>query len=175
MTNSRKASQDGLYERVAGLASRWRLVLERRFPDTPGSPGNFVAAACRADGTRCVLKVSPHLRETHSEIAALKIFDGRGAARLLEAEPELGGLVLERIEPGTMLAETSALDDDAATRVAADLLRTLWRPAEAAAGLIELESWCGAYARNREPLTHGVAGLPAELFQRADALRAELL
>src|SRR5207302_8681520 len=58
---------------------------------------------------------------------------------------------------------------------AADVLRTLWRPSEAARGLIALESLCDAYSRNREALTHGVAGFPAELFQRADALRADLL
>jgi streptomycin 6-kinase len=164
-----------LSERVAALVARWDLVLEGRFRDTPGSPGNFVAPARRADGTPCVLKVSPHRRETRSEIAALTIFAGRGAARLLQAEPDQGGLLLERIEPGTMLAETSALDDEAATRIAADLLRTLWRPAEAADGLIALESWCAAYARNRDVLSRGVPGFPGELFRRADALRAELL
>ncbi len=160
--------------RVAALAARWGLALEGRFPDTPGSPGNFVASARRVDGTRCVLKVSPHLDETRAEIAALAMWHGHGAARLLDAEPDLGGLLLERIEPGTMLAETSTLDDDTATRVAAGLLRKLWRPARTD-GLVSLESWCAAYARNRHVLSQGAAGFPAELFQRADALRAELL
>jgi streptomycin 6-kinase len=43
------------------------------------------------------------------------------------------------------------------------------------AGLRPLESWCAAYDRNREALTRGVDGFPAALFQRADALRGELL
>jgi streptomycin 6-kinase len=161
-------------ERVAALAADWGLVLEERFPPTPGSQDNFVAPARRADGTRCVLKVSPHLEETRAEIAALAIWDGAGAARLLAAQPDRGGLLLERIEPGTMLAETSAADDDAATRVAADLLRELWRPVDAD-GLVSLETWCAAYARNADVLSHGGPGFPAELFQRADTLRAELL
>jgi len=72
-----------LAQRVAALVERWRLQVEERFPETPGSPGNFVAAARRADGTRCVLKVSPHLRETRSEIAALASWQGDGAARLV--------------------------------------------------------------------------------------------
>ena len=160
---------------MAVLVARWGLALEARYPATPGSPGNFVASARRADGTGCVLKVSPHIRETRSEIAALTIFDGVGAARLLEAEPDLGALLLERINPGSMLAGISTQDDDAATRVAVDVLRTLWRPAESAAGLMPLESWCAAYARNRDVLSHGAPGFPAELFRRADALRGELL
>jgi streptomycin 6-kinase len=175
MSDSKAESQLGLSERVAALVARWGLALEGRFPDTPGGLGNFVASARRANGTRAVLKVSPHLAETPAEIAALRMFGGRGAARLLEAEPDLGGLLLERIEPGTMLAETSAFDDDAATRIAADLLRKLWHPAEATDGLVGLESWCAAYARNRDVLSRGVPGFSAELFQRADAVRAELL
>ena len=43
-------------------------------------------------------------RET-AEIAALRLFDGRGAVRLLDADPERGALLLERVEPGTMLGQ----------------------------------------------------------------------
>jgi streptomycin 6-kinase len=164
-----------LAERVAALVDRWRVQLEERFPETPGSPGNFVAAARRADGAACVLKVSPHLKETRSEIAALATWHGDGAARLLESEPELGGMLLERIEPGTMLARTPGLDDDDATRIAINLLRRLWCSPEPAHGLISLDSWCAAYDRNRQVLSRGVPGFPAELFGRADALRVELL
>ena len=164
-----------LADRVAALVDRWKLRLEARFPETPGSPRNFVAAVRRLDGTPCVLKVSPHLEETRSEIAALAVWGGDGAARLLEAAPELGGMLLERIEPGTMLASMPELDDDDATRVAGGLLRQLWRSPEPAAGLITLESWCAAFDRNRQALTAGVPGFPVELFQRADALRAELV
>jgi streptomycin 6-kinase len=122
-----------------------------------------------------VLKVSTDLRETPSEIASLAAFDGRGAAQLLESDAELGGLLLEQIEPGTMLAEYPGLDDDAATRIAANLLGELWRPADSASGITPIESWCAAYARNRDVLSRGVSGFPRELFQHADALRAQLV
>ena len=174
MRRDRGGAED-LAERVAALVQCWDLRLETRFPPTPGSPGNFVAAAQRADGTPCVLKVSPHVRETRSEIAALEAWRGHGAARLLAADAARGGLLLERIAPGTMLAATANLDDDAATHVAAELLRELWRPAADANGLIPLESWCAAYDRNRDVLSRGVPGFPTELFQRADDLRAHLL
>jgi streptomycin 6-kinase len=164
-----------LAERVAALVDGWRLQLEEPFPETPGSPGNFVAAARRADDAPCVLKVSPHLKETRSEIAALATWRGDGAARMLESEPELGGMLLERVEPGTMLAKMPGVDDDDATRIAINLLRRLWRSPEPVDGLISLNAWCAAYDRNRPVLSRGVAGFPAELFQRADAVRGELL
>lgn len=152
----RSYSQE-LADRLGALVDRWRLRLEERLPQTPGSPGNFVAGVRRADGTPCVLKVSPHLEETRSEIAALALWGGDGAARLLESAPELGGMLLERVAPGTMLATMPELGDDDATRITARLLRQLWRSPEPAAGLVALEWWCAAYDRNRhvsaEPAT----------------------
>jgi streptomycin 6-kinase len=74
-----------------------------------------------------------------------------------------------------MLVEVAESDDDAATLIAAGLLAHLWRPVPAEHGLRPLESWCGAYDRNRSALASGAGGFPAALFRRADALRAELL
>jgi hypothetical protein len=58
------------------LAGRWGIVLESQFPD---ARINYVAPATREDGARCVLKVSRHVGESRYEIAALRLWDGRGA------------------------------------------------------------------------------------------------
>ena len=120
-----------------------------------------------------MLKVSTYIWETQTEIEALRVWEGVGAARLLEADPDLGALLMERVLPGTMLAELD--DDDDTVHVAAGLLRQLWRPVPASSGLRSLESWCAAYDRNREALNRGAGGFPEALFRRADALREELL
>jgi streptomycin 6-kinase len=158
---------------VEQLAARWSLQVEAPFPLTPGSPGNFVAPATRADGTQVVLKVSRHVADTRTEIEALRMWNGVGAARLLESEPDLGALLLERVQPGTMLVETA--DNDECVRLAAGVLRQLWRPLPGQHGLRPLESWCAAYDRNRDALRRGDGGFPSALFQRADDLRGELL
>jgi streptomycin 6-kinase len=157
---------------VAQLAERWSLSVGPHFTDLSY---NFVAPATGPDGLACVLKVSRHIDDTRTEIAALHLWDGDGAARLLAADPDLGALVLERLLPGTMLSAVAETDDDAATRIAADVLRKLWRTPHPEHGLRSLESWCDAFDRNRAVLSKGVEGFPADLFQRADALRAELL
>jgi streptomycin 6-kinase len=159
----------GLEALVARLARRWSLDVG---DCVPGAEINFVAPATRADGRRCFLKLSRHVRETRTEMAALRLWDGHGAARLLDAEPELGALLIERIEPGSMLIELAEADDEAATLVAADMLGQLWRPPPADHGLRPLADWCAAYDRNRQALASGPF---AALFNRADALRAELL
>jgi streptomycin 6-kinase len=162
-----------LPRRLAELSARWSLTLEPHFP---GIAYNYVAPCRRADGTPCVLKLSRYIAETRSEIAALRLWQGDGAARLLDADEEMGALLLERLEPGTMLSEVAAADDDAATVITAGLLRRLWQPASSTAGsFIPLDRWCAAYDRNRRVLAQGVPGFPAALFQRADALRRDLL
>jgi streptomycin 6-kinase len=163
---------EALPDLIEGLAGRWSLTVGPPFPDIRI---NYVAPATRADTTACVLKLSRHVGETRTEIAALRLWQGDGAAQLLEADPELGALLLERLSPGTMLSQVAATDDDAATMIAAGVLRQLWRPVAAGHGLRGLESWCAAYDHNREALARGADGFPAALFRRADALRRDLL
>lgn len=154
------------------LAARWGLVVA---PPYPGIIFNYVAPAVRSDGELCVLKVSRYLSDTRNEIAALRLWDGDGAARLLAADPAIGALLIERVAPGTMLTEVAADDDDTATAIAAGMLRHLWRPAPPDHGLRTLDSWCDAYERNRQALSRGADGFPAALFLRADDLRRDLL
>jgi streptomycin 6-kinase len=157
---------------LAGLAQRWSLTLGPRFADLSY---NYVASATRGDGTPCVLKVGRHTEELRAEAEALRLWDGDGAARLLAADFEAGALLLERVEPGTTLAGVAARDDDAATRVAAAVLRRLWRPAPEGHALRPLQAWFGCFDRHRAALRAGAAGFPAALFARGDAVLRELL
>lgn len=161
-----------LPDRLAALAADWSLTLEPHFAEIEI---NYVAPATRIDGTRCVLKVSRHIGETRTEIAALQLWAGIGAARLLEAAPAGGALLVEYVTPGTMLVEVAEADDDHATVIAAGLLRQLWRSANNGHGLRPLPSWCAAYDRNREAFSGEVTGFPVRLFERADELRRDLL
>ncbi|MBV9356982.1 MAG: phosphotransferase [Chloroflexi bacterium] len=162
----------GLPAVVDRFAQRWSLAVD---PPFPGIEYNFVAPATRGDGTRCVFKLSREVDETRNEIAALRLWNGAGAVRLLDAEPNQGALLLERLEPGTALLEVASADDDRATRIAVEVLRQLWRPARPEDGLRSLERWCDGYERNRAALHAGAGGFPAALFDRADAMRRELL
>ena len=63
--------------------------------------------------------------ELKSEIAALKLYNGHGACCLLDAEVEKGMLLLERLHPGRMLV--TVMDDERATRIAAEVMIQLWQ------------------------------------------------
>lgn len=67
--------------------------------------GHYIVAAALKDGTEAVLKLGVPGKAIRSELEALQAFQGRGAARLLNAEADRGILLLERIVPGHTLEE----------------------------------------------------------------------
>ncbi len=111
---------------VANLADRWDITL--------GAPFllsfNYVCRATLQDGTEAVFKIGPWCEEITREIEAIRLYDGNGMARLLAADPGQLAMLLERLRPGEMLLATASRDDDAATRIGADVMRRLWRPAD---------------------------------------------
>jgi streptomycin 6-kinase len=120
-------------DRAAWLARLPTILhdLERRWSLTLGAPFDgeevscsWVAPVRRADGTRAVLKIGmPHMEGEH-EIAGLRFWNGNPTVRLLEADDDLGAMLLERCEPGTVLRTLSEPEQDL---VIARLLRRLWR------------------------------------------------
>jgi len=158
-----------LPELPAEYAHRWRLTL--RPPIEPLSI-NYVAPALRADGTHAMLKLGVPNAELLTEIEALRLYDGRGAARLLEADGPGGALLLERLEPGTMLSELA--DDEEATHIAAGVMRRLWRPLPAAHPFPTLARWTAGLGRLRQRFEGGSGPFPASMFQAAESLLAEL-
>ncbi|MCC6501365.1 MAG: phosphotransferase [Anaerolineales bacterium] len=72
-----------------------------------------------------VLKIGVPRGELTSEMAALRLFNGEGACRLMDCDEEKGLLLLERLQPGRMLAEVE--DDEEATHIAAEVMRRVWK------------------------------------------------
>jgi streptomycin 6-kinase len=113
-----------LPETVRELAGRWSLELGEPFDGEEVSCA-WVAPAVRANGTRTVLKLGmPHMEGEH-EIQGLRFWNGDPTVQLLDADEELGAMLLERCEPGTILRTMPEPEQDI---VIARLLRRLWRP-----------------------------------------------
>lgn len=154
---------------VDEFAQRWSLVeLGKPF----GLSYNYVIPVARADGSEAVLKVSVPDGEYRGEMAALALYNGEGCCRLLEADQERGVMLLERLRPGTMLAELT--DDEAATKIAAELMQKLWRPVPADHSFVTVEQWFRAFERHRTRFD-GVGPLDEKIFVTAEALVRELL
>src|SRR5262249_10779454 len=118
-TPERAAWLARLPEVVRQLEQRWTLTLGGPFDDDETNCA-WVAPATLASGEGAVLKLGmPHLEGEH-EIAGLRFWNGGPMVRLLDADDDLGAMLLERCEPGTPLRSVSVFEQDV---VIARLLR----------------------------------------------------
>lgn len=160
------------------LASLPRLIEEasQRWQLTDVQPVsnlsyNFVAFAMRGRD-KVILKMGVSNRELVSEIEALKLFNGDGACQIMDCDEAKGFLLIEQLQPGTMLADLE--DDDERTQIAIQVMQKIWRPAPETGKFIRLEDWFGEL-RNIRPSFNGMTGpYPKELLERVEAFLPEL-
>ncbi|MEO5888533.1 MAG: aminoglycoside phosphotransferase family protein, partial [Anaerolineales bacterium] len=120
---------------IAEASTRWGLT---DIEPVSNLSYNFVAFARRPSSAdfdigrknpspaqNVVLKIGVPSEDLMSEIAALRLFDGEGACRLIDAAEESGFLLLERLTPGVMLSTLE--DDEQATHIAAEVMQKIWR------------------------------------------------
>ncbi|MEA3441770.1 MAG: aminoglycoside phosphotransferase family protein [Chloroflexota bacterium] len=151
---------------------------ERRWSIRAGEPlerlsYNFIAPAIRKDGVAVVLKIGYPNKDLTTEIEALLAFDGRSCVRLLDVDRGLGSLLLERLEPGKSLLIIN--DDEAATRIAAGVMRDLWRPVPEEDVFPTVRKWARGMERLRSYYDGGTGPLSSRLVEKAEALFSELI
>lgn len=160
-----------LPELIVQCERRWSLSVG---PSFEGLSYNYVAPAQAHDGKELVLKTGVPRPELKREADALRLYDGRGSVHLLDADPDQGILLLERLVPGTMLSNLCPEDDDQATRIAADVMRQLWRPVPDGHSFKKIEAWFEGLHRLRQVFDGGTGPFPSDLVQTAETLYAEL-
>ena len=149
-------------------SQRWGLSDIRPVPNLSY---NFVAFA-RRNVEDVILKIGVPNVELTSEMETLRLFDGRGACRLFEADEDKGMCLIERLKPGRMLA---ALDDDeGATRIAAEVMSRLWRPAPAEGRFLSLKKWFDGLKRMRVRFGGRTGPLPGQIVEKAEGLLHDL-
>ena len=161
----------GLPSAVEACAARWSLEVG---PPILPLYYNYVAHAYGADGARLVLKICFPDEEAATEREAMRLFDGRGAARLIDADEARGALLLERLEPGTKLSELCDVDDEGAISAAVNVMRSLRRPAPLVHEFPSVADWGRGFRRHRVNFNGTSGPLPARLFDEAEALFRDL-
>jgi len=122
-TPERAAWLDRLPKTLATIGRRWSLRVGAPFDNEEVSCA-WVAPVALSDGTSAVLKLGmPHMEAEH-EVHGLRFWDGDPTVRLLDADADLGAMLLERCQPGTPLRAMPEAEQDL---VIAGLLRRLWR------------------------------------------------
>jgi streptomycin 6-kinase len=161
-----RAWLDALPEMLERFRQQWDVVaIEPAFAYVGYA---WVRPCVLGDGTKAVLKLAPPDKEFANEIAAMRLYAGSGAARLLAADETATALLLERLEPGPTLASLG--DDVAATAIAARTAGRLFRPLPDGHSFPTVEQWGLAFKRIRERYNGGCGAFPADLFEPADEL-----
>jgi streptomycin 6-kinase len=134
---------------------------------------NYVTAVQRKDGTEAVLKIGySGEKELHTEMDALRAFNGVRMVQLLESDHELGAMLLERISPGRTLKEVQKEDDEEATRIAAELIRDVPVDVPSDHSFPGIGDWVQVLERIRERRSRG--SISAEILDKAQYLFEEL-
>lgn len=158
---------------LESTARRWSLTL---LPPFRNLTFNYVAPVVRADGSGAVLKAGVPRNDCATEINALRLYDGQGSVRLLEADPEQGLLLLERLAPGaTLTALADEAHDTKATSCAASVMRQLRPPVPAHHDFPTVGEWAQGLQHLRAHFDGGTGPIPAALLSEAETLFAELL
>ena len=135
------ASMPNPSDRGAELARDWRVSVDESF-ETPSS----VISYGRRDDRPVVLKVVKQRGDEWRSGEVLDAFAGRGVVRVYEHVD--GAMLLERLEPGTSLAELACTDDDddQATNILADVIASM-SPGDPPAICPTVADWGRAFTR----------------------------
>jgi len=157
---------------VTHCARRWQLTI---LPPFAHLSFHYVTPARCADGTPVVLKVCSPTGEYARETRAMQLFAGRGGARVLAVDEEHEVLLLERLQPGTTLAQLVPAEDERATSILTALMRQLWCQAPASHNFPTVAHLFTGLQRLRARFGGGCGPLPPRLLAAAESQVAALL
>jgi streptomycin 6-kinase len=176
---------------VERAAQRWGLTDIRPVPNLSYNFVAFARAAARSNpasqgrAAEVVLKIGPPNPELASEMAALRLYEGRGCCGLLEADQGDYAFLIERLLPGLMLSDLE--DDERATHIAAEVMQRLWQMSPSNSPHLQgnwgegqgevfnqLSDWFAALDELRPRFEGGTGPFPKELVERVEALLPEL-
>ena len=160
----------GIADTIAGCEREWNIEVGEPFP---GLSFNFVLHAAGAAGTPLVLKLGFPSQEIACEMHALRAYNANGAVRLVESDPSIAALLLERVEPGDTLLTVA--DDAEATRIAASVMRQICVAQPSGTSFPSVADWGLGFERMRKKFDGGCGPMPEAIVSRAESLFAELV
>jgi len=159
-----------LPEIVEHACERWSLK-----PLSPYEPlsYNYVLAAVDRDNQPVVLKIGVPRDELTTENAALSHFDGNGMVRLLDSDNAKGLLLLERIEPGTIL--TDERDETKTVAVFAEVISSMKKSPTGSKLFPHVADWAKGFARYKKMFEGKSGPIPESTIAKAEMMMDELI
>lgn len=161
---------NNLEQIVNSVISNWKINELKPFPNISY---NFVASGKLPDEKEIVLKIFPvYDQEGKYEVEALKVFDGKEAAKLLDSNIDLGAMLLEKITPGISLRQLD-MDDTSKTLISSQVFKKLWKKAPVNNNFPKISDLSITFKKYKEKF--GTSGpFPNHLVKKAEQYLNEL-
>jgi streptomycin 6-kinase len=161
-----------LPDRLLALGERWSLELDSVIPKGSMS----VVIRCRtAAGQPAVLKLSPDRERVAQEIAGLAHWSTTHVPTVLRADPSMGALLMEEVEPGVSLQDSGAYPALSHVAQLLSALHSQRSPELAFPSVADRVAYLfAAWARERQSDPAQVALVSPELFERGRQLAVRL-
>lgn len=160
---------DTLEERVNGYLAKWNL--------TPLGPVSnlsyhYVLYVLDENGVPTILKVALSSHDLENEMRALQLYDGNGCCKLLKADVENGVILLEKLAPGTMLAELG--DEEQALEQFMNVWKAIRREVPKESLFPMIHQWASQLSRCRKMQEYQTGQFSEEILQLAENFFGEI-
>jgi streptomycin 6-kinase len=130
---------------------------------------NFVARAIRLpDHLKVILKIGADPAEIEAEALSLKVYNGKGCARLFSHDLQKGAFLMEEISPGFSLKSSFPQNDEFAVSTASHVMNILHTHSQRFKSFPTLEKWL-------EPILEESSPIPTRDLSKARKITENLL
>jgi len=158
-----------LESRVTDIANRWRLKLQE--PVTNLSY-NYVIHVIDQNNDPYILKLGLPGFDFENEIRTLQLYNGEGCAKLVKADAEQGAMLLEKLQPGTMLcAET---DEEVVIQTFCRVWKQIRRPLPVKGDFPTVLNWATAFAKYNSNYEANDGPIPNDWVEMASGFLHEI-
>ncbi len=153
-----------LLERVDRICNKWNL---HTLTPVPNLSYNYVLKGL--DGHECpiILKLGLHGFDFQNEARTLETYNGAGCCRLLRFDDGEGAMLLEQLDPGSMLSRLD--DEEAVIEHFVHVWRLIRRPTQSASHRVPtIKQWSAGLDRYKEAFATLNGPIPLLDIERAE-------
>jgi streptomycin 6-kinase len=139
---------------------------------SPDMQANYIEFNTTSTGESVALKIGIPNSEMFTEMESLRLYNGRKAVRFLDADRHLGAILMQRIQPGTMLWVLG--DDQQEAHIAGSVMRGLPVPVPAVHILPRYSAWVERAFRLTRTEWDPEELMPRDLIDKAETALASI-
>ncbi|MFD1204307.1 aminoglycoside phosphotransferase family protein [Sporosarcina contaminans] len=159
-----------LNERVNHVADNWGLTIKAPVSNLSY---NYVLNVTDAQQVSYILKLGVPNFDCRNEMKTVQLYNGIGCANIVKWDEENGAILLEKIDPGTMLSEVT--DDEQATTIFTAVWMKLRRDLPIDDNIPMITEWATALTRYIDNYKESEGKIPNEFVYTATKYIKELM